>query len=122
MKTAPALLLVASSLPIAAANAQIADIGGVAAGLQAQAADIADLLGAMAFLLGIMLTLAGLLKLRQHALNPNDPGARLSSAFTLVLVGAALVAVPTTIGVGIGSLFGSGTTNVAVDGSLRSID
>ena len=104
------------------AHAQVADFGGVAAGLQSQAADIADLLGAMAFLLGIVLTVTGLLKLRQHALNPGDPNARLSAAFTLVLVGAALVAVPTTIGVGIGSLFGSGTTTVAVDGSLRSID
>lgn len=104
------------------AVAQVADIGDMASGLQAQAGDIADLIGAAAFLLGICIAIVGLMKFRQHSQNPNDPSARLSTAFTLVFVGAALVAVPTTLGVGIGSLFGSGTTNVSIDGSLRNIN
>lgn len=106
----------------AAAEAQVADIGDMAAGLQAQAGNIADLVGAAAFLLGICIGIVGLLKFRQHSQNPNDPSARLSTAFTLVFVGAALVAIPTTLGVGIGSLFGSGVTNVSIDGTLRSIN
>ena len=106
----------------AGVNAQVSNIGDVAAGLQAQAGNIADLIGAAAFILGIALAVAGLLKFRQHSLNPNDPSARLSTAFTLVFVGAALVAIPTTLGVGVGSLFGTGATNVSVDGSLRSIN
>ncbi|MDE0305466.1 MAG: hypothetical protein OXI87_11400 [Albidovulum sp.] len=104
------------------AMAQVGNIGDVAAGLQSQAGSIADLVGATAFILGIFLGIAGLLKFRQHAQNPNDPSARLSTAFTLVFVGAALVAIPTTLGVGIGSLFGGGATNVSVDGSLRTIN
>lgn len=106
----------------ALASAQVTDIGDMADGLQAQAGDIADLIGAAAFLLGICIGIVGLLKFRQHSQNPNDPSARLSTAFTLVFVGAALIAVPTTLGVGIGSLFGSGATNVSVDGSLRNIN
>ncbi len=105
-----------------AAGAQVTDIGDMAAGLQAQAGDIADLIGAAAFLLGICIGIVGLMKFRQHSQNPNDPSARLSTAFTLVFVGAALVAVPTTLGVGIGSLFGTGATNVSVDGTLRNIN
>ncbi len=106
----------------ATAYSQVTDIGDMASGLQAQAGDIADLIGAAAFLLGICIGIVGLMKFRQHSQNPNDPSARLSTAFTLVFVGAALVAVPTTLGVGIGSLFGTGAANVSVDGSLRSID
>ena len=112
----------AAAVLAATAQAQVTDIGDVAAGLQSQAGDIADLIGAVAFILGICLGVAGLLKFRQHSQNPNDPSARLSTAFTLVFVGAALVAIPTTLGVGIGSLFGSGATQLSVDGSLRNIN
>ncbi len=104
------------------AAAQVNNIGDMASELQSQVGDIADLIGAAAFLLGIGIALLGLLKFRQHAINPNDPSARLSTAFTLVFVGAAMVAIPTTLGVGIGSLFGNGTANVSVDGSLRTIN
>ncbi len=102
--------------------AQVNNIGDMASELQSQVGDIADLIGAAAFLLGIGIALLGLLKFRQHAVNPNDPSARLSTAFTLVFVGAAMVAIPTTLGVGIGSLFGNGAANVSVDGSLRNIN
>ena len=102
--------------------AQVNNIGDMASELQSQVGDIADLIGAAAFLLRIGIALLGLLKFRQHAINPNDPSARLSTAFTLVFVGAAMVAIPTTLGVGIGSLFGNGTSNVSVDGSLRTIN
>jgi len=101
---------------------QVSNLGDMASVLQVQVGDIADLIGAVAFLLGVGIAMLGLLKFRQHALNPSDPSARLSTAFTLVFVGAALVAIPTTLGVGIGSLFGSGVTNVSVDGSLRNIN
>ena len=116
------ILLIPSILPVGAALAQVTDIGDVASGLQAQAGDIADLIGAAAFILGICLGIAGLLKFRQYSQNPNDPSARLSTAFTLVFVGAALVAIPTTLGVGVDSLFGSGATQLSVDGSLRNIN
>ncbi|MCY4260718.1 MAG: hypothetical protein OXC91_10710 [Rhodobacteraceae bacterium] len=105
-----------------ATGAQVSNIGDMAAELQKQAGDLADLIGAVAFLLGLILAVAGLLKFRQHSQNPNDPSARLSAAFVLVFVGAALVAIPTTLGVGIGSLFGTGSVNVSVDGSLRSLN
>ena len=101
---------------------QVGNLGDMASMLQVQVGDIADLVGAVAFLLGVGIAMLGLLKFRQHAVNPGDPSARLSTAFTLVFVGAALVAIPTTLGVGIGSLFGTGGTNVSVDGSLRNIN
>ena len=113
---------IAASLHASGAGAQVSNIGDVASGLQSQAGNIGDLIGAAAFLLGIALGIIGLLKFRQHAQNPNDPSARLSAAFTLLFVGAALVAIPTTLGVGVNSLFGTGATNVTVDGSLRSIN
>ncbi len=113
---------VLSTVLLTPVAAQVNDIGDMAAGLQAQVGDIASLIGAIAFLLGIVLAIVGLLKFRQHAQNPNDPSARLSTAFILVFVGAAMVAIPTTLGVGVTSLFGSGATNLSVDGSLRSIN
>lgn len=119
MKSITVILL---SITPTTALAQVVDIGDMASSLQSQAGDIADLIGAAAFLLGICIAIVGLLKFRQHSQNPNDPSARLSTAFTLVFVGAALVAVPTTLGVGIGSLFGTGATNVSIDGSLRNIN
>ena len=114
--------IVSSTVSLTPVAAQVNDIGDMAAGLQAQVGDIASLIGAIAFLLGIVLAIVGLLKFRQHAQNPNDPSARLSTAFILVFVGAAMVAIPTTLGVGVTSLFGSGATNLSVDGSLRSIN
>ena len=116
------LMSVVPVLMATSAGAQVGNIGDMAAELQHQAGNIADLIGAVAFLLGIILAVAGLLKFKQHSQNPGDPSARLSSAFTLVFVGAALVAIPTTLGVGIGSLFGTGTMNVSVDGTLRTLN
>ena len=116
------VLTIVIALVASTVAAQVSNIGDMAAELQSQAADIADLIGAVAFLLGLVLAIVGLLKFRQHSQNPNDPSARLSTAFTLVFVGAALIAIPTTLGVGIGSLFGNGTVNVSVDGSLRAIN
>ena len=118
----PYVLIIALALPTGAAHAQVTDIGDMASGLQAQAGDVADLIGAAAFILGICLGIAGLLKFRQYSQSPNDPSARLSTAFTLVFVGAALVAIPATLGVGVDSLFGSGATQLSVDGSLRNIN
>ena len=118
----PYVLIIALALPTGAALAQVTDIGDMASGLQAQAGDVADLIGAAAFILGICLGIAGLLKFRQYSQSPNDPSARLSTAFTLVFVGAALVAIPATLGVGVDSLFGSGATQLSVDGSLRNIN
>lgn len=123
MRQLPLIFFVSSNLLWANHTlAQVNNIGDMASELQSQVGDIADLIGAAAFLLGIGIALLGLLKFRQHAVNPNDPSARLSTAFTLIFVGAAMVAIPTTLGVGIGSLFGNGTSNVSVDGSLRNIN
>ena len=80
------ILAVSLILMTGAASAQVADIGDMASSLQTQAGDIADLIGAAAFLLGICIGIVGLMKFRQHSQNPNDPSARLSTAFTLVFV------------------------------------
>lgn len=106
-----------------AAHAQNADVGAVADSLASQGGSVADLLGVVSFLAGVGLAIAGLLKFRQNAMNPNDPSAKISTAFTLVLVGAAMVAIPTTLGVGIGTIFGSGAETASADGSaFRSIN
>ncbi|MCW3782608.1 hypothetical protein [Defluviimonas salinarum] len=105
-----ALLL---SLGAGAASAQALDLGGIADGLTAQVSRIGVLIEVVSYVLGVALGIAGLMKFRAHSQNPNDPSNKMSTAFMLVFVGAALVAIPAVLGSGISTIFGEGaaTTN-----------
>ncbi len=124
-RRALAALAAAGACGLAGASTALAqnkDVGEVADSLTTQAGEIGDLLGAAAFVIGVGLVLAGLLKFYNHSKNPNDPSARISTAAVLILVGGAMVAIPTTTGVGITTLFGESAETAAADGSeLRQL-
>ena len=101
----------------AAASAQVSTFGDMADTVGVQGGQVADLLGVAAFLLGILLSITGLLKFRQNSQNPNDPNAKVSTAFILVFVGAAMVAIPTLLGVGVTSFFGEGAQTTTAVGA-----
>ena len=98
----------------AMAQDDVNNFGDMANTVAVQSGQVADLLGVAAFLLGILLSITGLLKFRQNSQNPNDPNAKVSTAFILVFVGAAMVAIPTLLGVGVASFFGEDATTTGV--------
>lgn len=89
--------------------------------LGTQAGFLADLLTIVAFVLGAGMVIAGFLKFRQNAQNPNDPSAKVSTAFVLLFVGAGLVAIPATIGTGIETIFGTGAATTDANSGFRAL-
>ena len=98
------------------------DVGGIAESLADQTGDIADLVSIAAFVIGVGLAIAGLLKFRAHSQNPNDPSNKMSTAFMLVFVGAAMVAIPATLGSGILTVFGEDAGQTDADTGFRSLE
>ncbi|MCW3782609.1 hypothetical protein [Defluviimonas salinarum] len=107
-----AAVLVASAVTLAS-PAMAQNIGQIADGLTTQVSSIGILIEVVSYVLGVALGIAGLMKFRAHSQNPNDPSNKMSTAFMLMFVGAALVAIPAVLGSGISTIFGSGadTTN-----------
>lgn len=104
------LALVALSLAVsipASAIAQVRDLGDIASDIAIQTRFVSQLITVIAFVLGVGLAISGLLKFKAHSQNPNDPSAKISTAFVLVFVGAAMVALPATLGSGISTIFGA---------------
>lgn len=124
MKTPFRILALGAALAVlpVAAMAQNADVGGIFQGITNQLRNVPALLGIVSFVLGVALAVAGLMKFYAASKNPNDPSAKMSTAFILIFVGATLVALPILLGVGITTIFGSGGTSLGVDGGgLQSI-
>lgn len=86
-----------------------------------QFGSFADLIGIVAFVAGIVIVLMGLIKFRQHTQNSQDPNAKLSSAFTMLFIGGAMVALPTVAGVGIASLFGGSAEVTNANEGFRAL-
>jgi hypothetical protein len=111
---------VAAALTMTAtgAYAQATDFSSMTDQLNGQLSSAASLAGMVAFLSGFVFGIMGFMKLRANAQNPNDPSNKVSTAFMLIFIGAGLIAVPTVMGIGVTSLFGSGgsTTNLSGDG------
>ncbi len=95
------------------ALAQVRDLGGIAQSLSTQTTQFATLLSILSFVIGVGMGIAGFMKFKQNAQNPNDPSAKISTAFILIFVGAGLVALPAVFGSGLQTIFGgqSGTIN-----------
>ena len=72
----------------------------------------------LAFVLGVCVAITDLLKFRQHAQNPGDPSAKPTTALMLILVGAALVAIPATLGSGVATIFGNGAETTTSQGGF----
>lgn len=81
-----------------------------------------DIIGAISFLAGVIAAILGIWKLIQHRQNPHDPGAKPSQAIIFGIAAALLVAVPSFLGVGVTTIFGSGADTSSVEGQLRSIN
>jgi uncharacterized membrane protein len=113
------LILGGLGLSTTAALAQ--DLGEIADGLATQTGNIADLVSIVAFVLGVGMAIAGFLKFRQNAQNPNDPSAKISTAFILIFVGAGLVAIPAALGSGIATVFGGGAQQTDANTGFRSV-
>lgn len=86
------------------------DIGAMATAMRTMAGSVNGLVTVVAFIIGVVLAISGILKFKAHSANPNDPSAKLSTAFMLMFAGAALVALPALLGSGVLTFFGSGAT------------
>jgi amino acid transporter len=105
--------LLAAGLTPAIAHAQ--SVGDIGASLADQTGQINTFVTILAFVLGVALAIAGLMKFYNNSKNPNDPSAKMSTAFILIFAGAGLVALPAVLGSGITTFFGEGgdTTNAS---------
>ncbi|OYR17607.1 hypothetical protein [Brucella thiophenivorans] len=98
-------------------------IGDVAKSLQTDSlGPMADLLGALAFMGGVVVAIIGLWMLFQHQKNPHNPNSSVGRAITAFIVAAGLIGIPSYLGVGVATFFGSGAETSSVDGTLRSIN
>jgi uncharacterized membrane protein len=113
------LILGGLGLSTTAALAQ--NVGEIADSLATQTGNIADLVSIVAFVLGVGMAIAGFLKFRQNAQNPNDPSAKISTAFILIFVGAGLVAIPAALGSGIATVFGGGAQQTDANSGFRAV-
>jgi uncharacterized membrane protein len=108
---------IATALP---ASAQ--DIGQIAEGLTTQTRLVNTFITILAFVIGVVMAIIGLLKFKAHSDNPNDASSKLSTAFMLVFVGAALVAIPAALGSGIQTIFGTGAQQTDTSSGFGSVD
>ena len=109
-----AALSVTTTFAAGAAQAQTKDIAGVSGKVGEQLIALGSQAGIVAFLAGFVFGIMGFMKLKANAANPNDPSNKVSTGFILIFVGAALIAVPTVMGVGVGSIFGDGGPNTTL--------
>lgn len=111
LKTLTIAVTVASAaLAVASGAAMAQNVGEIANDLRGQVTNLTALVTVVAFIVGVGLAIMGLIKFRAHTQNPNDPSASMSSAFILIFVGAAMVAIPAVLGSGIQTVFGTGAT------------
>lgn len=97
------------------------NVGEIAESLATQTGNVADLVSIVAFVLGVGMAIAGFLKFKQNAQNPNDPSAKISTAFILIFVGAGLVAIPAALGSGITTFFGGGAQQTDATTGFRAV-
>lgn len=113
------IILGGLGLSTTAALAQ--NMGEIADSLATQTGEVADLVSIVAFVLGVGMAIAGFLKFKQNAQNPNDPSAKISTAFILIFVGAGLVAIPAALGSGIATVFGGGAQQTDANTGFRAV-
>lgn len=104
------------------AMAEAKNVGEIADHLKGQASLAGEAFGIFAAVGGVIVAFMGLLKFKAHSSNPNDPSNKVSSAVTLILVGAALVAIPELLGSGVSTIFGSGASTVTGAGVPSYLD
>lgn len=116
------LIAVLIGAQVASAQQSQGGIGEIATNLRRDSiGPIADLIGALAFLCGVLAAIFGLWTLFQNRRNPHDPQNSVSRAIMSFVVAAGLIGIPSYLGVGVATFFGSGAETASVDGTLRSI-
>jgi uncharacterized membrane protein len=113
--------LIIGGLGLSTSAALAQNVGEIAESLADQTGNIADLISIIAFVLGVGMAIAGFMKFRQNAQNPNDPSAKISTAFILIFVGAGLVAIPAALGSGIATVFGGGAQQTDANTGFRAV-
>ena len=84
--------------------------GTIADDLTGQVTEFGNLVGVIGMLVGLAMLVMSAVKFRAYSTNPNDPNASLAGSVGWLIAGAALVALPEFLGVGIRSLFGVSAT------------
>ncbi|PTX52501.1 hypothetical protein IQ03_01246 [Gemmobacter caeni] len=113
--------LVATSLMCSASMAMAQNsMGDIATRLRTQTGLLTEFVSVVAFILGVGMAIAGFLKFKQNAQNPNDPSAKVSTAFILIFVGAGLVAIPAALGTGIATIW-QGAQQTDANSGFRAV-
>lgn len=111
-------ITLAATMPVIAhAQGGGRSVGDIFEGLTGQVGLVNTFATVLAFVLGVALAIAGLMKFYNNTKNPQDPNAKMSTAFILIFAGAGLVALPAVLGSGIITVFDDGAaTTDASDG------
>lgn len=98
----------------AAGGGSTTGLSGIATNIHGFVGSAVDILGVLMFFSGLLCVASGIMKFR----GSNGRGGNPAEAFKAIAIGAALIALPTFTGIGLGSILGtSGTVLSATDGS-----
>lgn len=92
-------------------------LGAVAGNVKGQFGDIADMIGGASYIMGAGFGIRGALKLKEHNENPQQ--IKLSQPLTNLIVAGALLALPSVMSTGSGTIFGDGASKTSISGGLR---
>ena len=106
-KSSLAIGLIAIAMLVAVPT-YAATLGSVASTLYTNFANLAKLITAGAYLGGLAFSVGAIMKFKQHKDNPTQ--VPIGTPIALLLIAAALLFLPSILGVAGGSLFGTGTT------------
>ena len=108
----PALLFVAGT-----ATAQNRDIGDVAEGIAGQFTQLISFVGSLVMVIGVIFAVVSFLKFRAYTANPSDPQNTIKGAIGYLVAGAACLALPEMLNIGVSSLLGTAQTSSVLEGS-----
>jgi len=118
MRALKSVLAAASAAVVLAPAFAFADgeggIGDVANTVTGQLDNFVPLIGILCLVVGIAFTGMGILKFRQHAENPNQ--VPISQPLIRMAIGVLLIALPSTIDMGVSTLFGGDGQTLSADG------
>ncbi len=107
----------AAALP---ALAQQQNLGEVASTVTGQIGALGQFVGAGAVFVGVIMLVMAAVKFRAYSSNPQDPSASITGACGFAAAGAALIAFPELMGVGVTTLFGGDSATGDLGGGFMS--
>lgn len=111
------MLIIAAvlALPVQVSAQQVVDLAQASDGLAAQGGAIATFITVLCFCIGVVMAFLGIAKLANSSGGPQ--GESKLTGFVFIALGALLVALPSTIGTGVVSMFGSGAQTLESTGA-----